>query len=582
MQTQKWFGRVLVLVLCVAMLPLLTTALPAASSAPPDKVDPALRQGLGQGLSGDLVIEFTEQADLSAAYAMDWQARGKYVLKTLKAAADKSQAKAIAYLDKKSLKHQTFLAGNELYVRGADLKTAEGLAALSEVAYVRPPTIYYLDPVIKDAASIQATIAWGIVDTKANQFWTAYESQGEGIVVANIDTGVQYDHPALINQYKCQSSPGSSACWYDPANICGGLPCDNNGHGTHTMGTMVATDDDPSLTYIAGMAPSATWIACKGCESNSCSDASLLACADWLLAPGGNPNNRPNVVNNSWGGGGGDTWYQAKVTAWRAAGIFPAFSAGNNGSRCSTLGTPGDYQESFASAAHSSTRLIATFSSRGPSAFGHTPYTKPNISAPGVSICSTIPTDSWSCSYSGTSMASPHSAGAVALLWSCNPDLVGQIDQTFQILQNSADLPPDGNCLAPPDGEGNYTYGYGYLNVLAAGAVACGGTLPPTPTPPPAAPPAAPTNLTATAVSSSQINLAWVDNATNEDGFTIERCTGNKCTDFSEIDTVDANVTTFSNTGLSPRTFYRYRVYAYSNTNGDSAYSNIVKVATKR
>jgi subtilisin family serine protease len=582
MQTHKWFGRAAILVLCIAMMPLLTTALPAALSAPPDKLDPALQKTLEQGLPSDLVIEFAEQADLSAAYGMSWQARGEYVLKTLQAHANKTQAGAVAYLSKLGLKHQTFLAGNELYVWGADLKAAQGLAALPGVAYVRPPIIYYLDPIVEESPAIQATIDWGIVDTKANQFWTAYGKQGEGMVVANIDTGVQYNHPALINQYKCQSNPGSATCWYDPANICGGTPCDNNGHGTHTMGTMVAADD-PGLTYIAGMAPNAQWIACKGCESNSCSDFSLLACADWLLAPGGNTNNRPNVVNNSWGGGGGDTWYQAKVTSWRAVGIFPAFSAGNSGSRCGTLGSPGDYQESFASAAHSSTRTIARFSSRGPSAFGHTPYTKPNISAPGVSICSTVPTNSWSCGYSGTSMASPHSAGAAALLWSCNPDLVGQIDQTFQILQDTADLPPAGNCSAPPDGEGNYTYGYGYLNVLAAGAVACGGELPPTPTPtpPPAALPAAPSNLTASAVSSSQINLAWVDNADNETGFEIERCTGSKCDNFTRIATVGANVTTYADTGLSPRTTYRYRVRAY-NANGDSTYSNIAKATTKR
>ncbi|MBN1953849.1 MAG: PKD domain-containing protein, partial [Anaerolineae bacterium] len=78
------------------------------------------------------------------------------------------------------------------------------------------------------------------------------------------------------------------------------------------------------------------------------------------------------------------------------------------------------------------------------------------------------------CGYSGTSMASPHSAGAVALLWSCNPSLIGQMDMTFEALQNTADPAPAGNCGAPPDGEGNYTYGYGYLNVYQAGLIWCG------------------------------------------------------------------------------------------------------------
>jgi predicted secreted protein len=94
-------------------------------------------------------------------------------------------------------------------------------------------------------------------------------------------------------------------------------------------------------------------------------------------------------------------------------------------------------------------------------------------------------------------------------------------------------------------------------------------------------PPAAPSNLTALAVSSSQINLTWVDNASNETGFKIERCTGIKCTNFAQIATTEANVTSFSNTGLLPKTTYRYRVQAY-NASGDSAYSNIVKATTKR
>jgi hypothetical protein len=439
--------------------------------------------------------------DGSADYSMDWDARGLFVYNTLRDTAYRTQATAKEILDAKGLKYQTFIAGNDLYVWGGNqvavngLATVNELAALPEVNTIRAIGTYYIDPIIVEKpldnitwagdllanhalTSVGSTINalnWGITDTKANQFWTKFGVQGDNIVVANIDTGVQWDHPALVSQFKCPGQPNNPACWSDPSNVCSPAgACDNNGHGTHTMGTMVG-DDDSSLAYQVGMAPNAKWIACKGCESNQCSDAALLACADWILAPGGSAANRPNVVNNSWGGPGGISWYQAKVQAWRAAGIFPAFSAGNSGSQCNTLGSPGDYQESFGSAAHDSARNIGSFSSRGPSVFGHDPYTKPNISAPGVGICSSVPTNSWSCAYSGTSMASPHSAGAVALLWSCNPSLIGQVDMTFQLLQNNTDAAPDGTCGAPPDGHGNYTYGYGYLNVLTAGAVTCSG-----------------------------------------------------------------------------------------------------------
>ena len=492
----KWLLKFLciVIILVLALIGLVYDNSNAIAQQSTAKIESLLLDQFTSNGAADLIVEFSEQADLTPAYSMDWNTRGEFVYNTLLETATRSQTNARVLVDSSGLKYQSFFASNELYIWGGGLTLANELVSLTEVSFIRAPRIYYIDP-IEDKRpmenitwagdllaarafttvdeSTDAITAWGITDIKADQFWTTYGVKGDGIVVANIDTGVQWNHPALDQAFKC-ASPSNPACWFDPANICGGSACDNNGHGTHTMGTMVG-DDDPGLTYIVGMAPNAKWIACKGCETNSCSEASLTACADWILAPNSNPSNRPNIVNNSWGGGGGLTWYLTKVNAWRAAGIFPAFSAGNTGENgCNTLGSPGDYQESFASAAHDLGRNIANFSSRGPSAFGHSPYTKPNISAPGESICSTIPGNGWSCNYSGTSMASPHTAGAVALLWSCNPSLIGKIDLTFQLLQNNADTAPAGNCGVPPDGQGNYTYGYGYLNVLAAGGTSCG------------------------------------------------------------------------------------------------------------
>ena len=492
----KWLinTTAIALLIFVAFLGLARHDSVLAAQEEGSKIESTLLDSFAADGNADFIVRFTEQADLSPAYSMDWDARGEFVYNSLRDTAANSQVNAKSILDIAGLKYQTFISGNELYVWGGTLTAANELAALPEVYFIRATRTYYIDPVaevkpfeniawagdllstrtLTTVGSSPDALAWGIVDTGADQFWTNFSVQGDGMVVANIDTGVQWNHPALDQAFKCGADPTNPACWSDPSNICGGSACDNNGHGTHTMGTMVG-DDDPVLTWQAGMAPNAQWIACKGCETNSCSDFALNSCADWIVAPNGDPANRPDVVNNSWGGGGGDAWYLAKVQAWVAAGIFPAFSAGNAGPGCSTLGSPGDYQESFGSAAHDVSRNIAGFSSRGPSAFGHDPYTKPNISAPGVSVCSSVPTNAWSCGYSGTSMASPHTAGAVALLWSCNPALVGQIDATFQILQNNTDVAPAGTCGAPPDGQGNYTFGYGYLNVNSAGVGTCGG-----------------------------------------------------------------------------------------------------------
>jgi len=477
--TSRIFGILLLIVLHLGMVGSISKAsfVPVEVTQALDKVEPAVLEAMSTKGSSDFVIEMAEHADLKAAYQIkDWSERGWYVYKTLKEVADRTQKPIILMLEQKGIKYQSFFAGNEIAITAGEMTTLSQVAALDSVEHIRSPRTAYIDPIpslSKDLFNFTIqSLDWGITDTNADEFWSTFGIQGDGIVVANIDTGVQWDHPALDQAYKCGTNPSDPKCWYDPSNVCGGSMCDNNGHGTHTMGTMVG-DDDPTLTYQVGMAPSAQWIACKGCESNSCSEYALKACADWILAPNSNPDNRPNIVNNSWGDDGGDHWYLAQVKAWRAAGIFPAFSVGNDGPTCGSLGSPGDYQESFGSAAHGSSRTIASFSSRGPGYFGDDPYTKPNISAPGVSICSSMPSSGWNCGYSGTSMASPHSAGAVALLWSCNRSLIGNMEATFEVLQNSADTPPAGTCGAPADGEGNYTYGYGYLNVLAAGQQVC-------------------------------------------------------------------------------------------------------------
>jgi subtilase family protein len=143
------------------------------------------------------------------------------------------------------------------------------------------------------------------------------------------------------------------------------------------------------------------------------------------------PNKRPHVVNNSWGGGPGDPWYRTVVQNWRAAGIFPAFSNGNAGPGCGTAGSPGDYPESFASGATDINDNIASFSSKGPSVFGPV---KPDIATPGVNIRSSIASGGYAA-FNGTSMASPHTAGLVALIWSAFPTLVRDVANTERKLR---------------------------------------------------------------------------------------------------------------------------------------------------
>jgi hypothetical protein len=440
-----------------------------------DKIEPRLLEELMRSGSSDFVVVFAEQADLSAAEHLAWRERGEFVYHELRRVSERAQASIRELLGRREVRHRSFLAGNEIYVWGGSPSLALSLAQRPEVAMLRAPRTHRIGEVreVEPTASFGSrAVGWGIADSGGEQFWSAFGVQGDGIVVAEMTTGVEWNHPALDQAFRCGGNPADPACWFDPSNICGGSMCDNNGFGTRQIGVVVG-DDDPMLAWQVGMAPGATWIACKACEASSCSTFAIESCADWFLAPDGDPGNRPHVVLVGWSGGSCDDWFLPKVNAWRAAGILPVGMAGNSGPSCGSLGSPGDYQEVLATAAHDSSRTIASFSSRGPSCYGHEPFTKPNISAPGVSICSSEVGGGFGCTSSGTHIAASHVAGAAALLWSCAPHLTGQIDATMGVLQDAAGVTPVGDCGAPPDGEGNYTYGYGYLDVYAAGVAAC-------------------------------------------------------------------------------------------------------------
>jgi len=172
------------------------------------------------------------------------------------------------------------------------------------------------------------------------------------------------------------------------------------------------------------------------------------------------------VVNNSWAGFGGNYWYGTVVGAWRAAGIFPVFAADNEGSDCDTMGSPADYAVSYAAGAIDSNFNIAHFSSRGPTLV--TGLQQPDVTAPGVLVRSSVPGDNYS-DFSGTSMSAPHVAGAVALAWSAQPELIGQIPNTAGLLSQSATplftserCGGDTATTLP-----NNTFGSGLLNVEA-------------------------------------------------------------------------------------------------------------------
>jgi Subtilase family/Malectin domain/Carboxypeptidase regulatory-like domain/Viral BACON domain len=471
---RRGLGRARFLVAAVlAALPLLVV--PAA--AQPSKIDggkfeKSLAVELDTKGSADFYVEFAERADLSAASAIaDWDQRGEAVVDALRRTANASQSDVRKQLSLSDVSYQPFWVANTILVRNGSDSLAKTLASFDNVTRLRSPDTYPLPtPTPGTAERTINAVEWGIARIRADQVWSTFGVRGEGITVANIDTGVDYTHAALVGKYRGNTGGGTfnhNYNWFDPSNVCGNpslAPCDNNNHGSHTMGTMVG--DDGGANQI-GVAPGARWIAAKGCETNSCSDFALLASGQWILAPtdlgGANPRPdlRPNIVNNSWGGGFNDTWYLATVQAWRASGIFPAMSNGNSGPGCSTSTSPGDYAEAYSSGAFDINNVIASFSSRGPVAG----RIKPNLAAPGVNVRSSIPGGGYAA-FNGTSMASPHTAGTVALMWSAAPSLIGDFAQTAALLNQTAVDTSDLTCGGTA--ANNNVWGEGKLDAFAA------------------------------------------------------------------------------------------------------------------
>lgn len=357
---------------------------------------------------------------------------------------------------------QTYWITNQIVVKNCPPLIVSALQILPGVLSVTEEVSVVIPPCYPSATSTNntSTAGWGQTKIGAPSLWASGNS-GQNVVVATIDSGVRGTHEALRNNFR------GNYGWYDSVSLAT-TPYDNNGHGTHTMGSIVGANG-------IGVAPGATWMACKGCTATSCPQSNLLACAQFILCPTDpSGNNRdcskaPHVVSNSWGGGRGLTYFQSAINAWSAAGIIPVFANGNSGPNCSSDVSPGDAANVIAVGASDVNDALGSFSSRGPGANG---LVKPDLTAPGVSIRSAWNTDDVMYkTYSGTSMAAPQVAGAIALLLSAKPTL--DYNGVKAALANSAAktglAPSGGVCGGTPDSQfPNNQFGYGRIDVYNA------------------------------------------------------------------------------------------------------------------
>lgn len=455
------------------------------------KIDPALLPALARGEMVSAIVTFRQQTDLAAIPGRGQGAGQQGLIHALQATSQASQQATAALLGVWQTQGQVTRATYFWIFNGLSLTATpavlQALAARDDVARITPDAIH----IVPEA--LQTGVEPNLVLAGAPALWDL-GWRGQGVVVASMDSGVDVNHPDLVGRWR-----GGSNSWYDPSGQHPDIPTDLSGHGTWTMGVMVGGAAGGTAI---GMAPDATWIAVKIFDDAGTSSATTIHLGyQWLLDPDGNPAtpDAPDIVNNSWSFG---TWgcnleFELDLEALQAAGIVPVFAAGNYGPNAPSDVSPGNNPAAFAVGAVDNNQQIYAYSSRGPSACDGTIY--PEVTAPGV-VIRTSEVNGVYTSATGTSLAAPHVAGALALLRSAFPQADADLLQA-SLTGAAVDL----GAIGADD-----TFGYGRLDSVAAYNWIATGNRAPTATPGPA-PQATPT--TTPTPQASTVHIGDLDGA---------------------------------------------------------------------
>jgi subtilisin family serine protease len=478
---------------------LISTAFAFSQSARgQEKLSAGVKSALSKKDKVDVIIQFHDLRLNLSAYRSNWDKnqKGTYIFQALQENARISQAAVQNWLQRSHIPYKENVLVNALLVSlsGEQINL---LIRRPEVAFLYDNPELFVSPALRasDVGSLRGASEWGAEKIKAPAVW-AMGITGKGVVIGGQDTGYDWTHPDLRIAYRGYSKELTQHDYHwfdaidkasplnkDSLNPCGygiKIPCDDDVHGTHTMGTMIGKDS--SRTSI-GVAPGARWIGARNMERGFGNPFSYLACFDWFLAPrdlaGKNPKPSlaPHVINNSWSCPTSEgclsqhvELFDKAVSLLRKAGIMVVVSAGNDGGNCETMKEiPVTVSGAFSVGATRSNDSIASFSSRGPALISGKKQLKPDVSAPGVSVKSAFPGKKYG-SLSGTSMAGPHVAGLAALLFSANPSLIGQVEKVEQIIRETALPLYSAQVCANLSGgvSPNPVYGYGRVDALAA------------------------------------------------------------------------------------------------------------------
>lgn len=340
----------------------------------------------------DIVVYFTPVEDFKEARSiLDRDSRIHRVVDVLKTTVHSMQAPAIQYLQSQGLDHKVYYSGNLIVVKNARMTDVQSLLGMENVRHVGLNISSTLNEV-EDAREIsepevKRSIGSHLKLINVPKVWTDLKVRGKGIVVAAHDTGFFGEHDLIKKQYRGWNgqTANHNYNWHDGIvdSQCvadGVSPCDDKGHGTHVMGTLVGDDGRGVQT---GPAPDARWMGCRNMKVGVGTVESYMECFDFFLAPfpiGGNfkengdPKKAPHIVNNSWScpkkEGCMGTEFVNVIKAYKEAGIMLVAAASNSGPGCGTVSSqPGTYSEDVfvVGAWNTFINEVAFFSSKGPS-----------------------------------------------------------------------------------------------------------------------------------------------------------------------------------------------------------------------
>jgi len=459
---------------------------PHTSSRVSVQVDAAVRTQLLFMGKVRLILYLRGQPDLSAAYAiLDRVTRVQYVYdRLLEAAAQNNDL--YNWLESQGAEPRRLLTANAIAATldEAQLETVLGFPQVGRLG-INGYGYVLTEPLGRGTTSsirednraptnghifLPLTVEWNIAKIRADEVWSTFGIRGEGPVIGIVDSGVMYDHPALVNSYRGNLGGGTFNHNYNWFDFFDGQPApyDDINHGT--FGAGIAVGDDGIGNQI-GVAPGAQWIAYKALDNGGGNAESLHAGLQWMLAPtdllGANPNPKlaPQVLLNMWRWNSCDHSFDQDLVALRAANILPVFAAGGEGPECGLVAYPGASPDALSAGATDINDVISGFSAKGPSCVDG--GIKPDLAAPGVNIRSSTSDGGYQSGWSGTSFSTAHLAGAAALLFSANPHL--SLDELEQTLFATAVCRDDAlYCGGDACPGANNAYGYGRIDVFEA------------------------------------------------------------------------------------------------------------------